>query len=80
MKNHNVTRTNIELDDKLIQKAFLYVPKQITTKRALIDLALREYIEHHSRRDIREIRGKIQFRENYDYKALRDSEDNSSCT
>ncbi len=62
-------RTNIVLDDKLVEEAFKYV--RVKTKRELVDRALRELVEHHGRLDVREIRGKVRIRSNYDYKKLR---------
>lgn len=72
-------RTNIVLEDKLVQEAFKYT--SVKSKKELVNLALREYIENHRRRDIRELLGKVRIRNDYDYKALRrnnngqDSED-----
>lgn len=66
-------RTNIVLDERLIKEAFHYAP--VSTKRELIDLALREFIAHHKRRDIRVLRGKVQLREDYNYKSLRERKD-----
>lgn len=65
-------RTNIVLDDKLVQQAFHYAG--VTTKRELIDLALKEFVANHSRRDIRELRGKVSISDDYDYKSLRRGE------
>ena len=62
-------RTNIMLDDKLVQEAFRYA--SVTTKRELINVALREFVQNHRRRDIRELRGKVKVDPDYDYKALR---------
>jgi Arc/MetJ family transcription regulator len=62
-------RTNIVLNDQLMQEAFLYAP--VTTKRELIDMALREFVENHKRRDVRELRGKVKIAADYDYKVLR---------
>lgn len=59
-------RTNIILDDSLVKEAFLYAP--VSSKKALIDLALREFIENHKRRDVRELQGKIKLRDDYNYK------------
>lgn len=64
-------RTNIVLDDHLVKEAFRYT--KVSTKRALIDLALKEFIEHHKRRDMRELVGKISIDKDYDYKKLRNS-------
>lgn len=62
-------RTNIVLDDNLVQEAFRYA--SVTTKRELIDLALHEFVENHRRLDVRELRGKVKLSDDYDYKALR---------
>ncbi len=62
-------RTNIVLDDDLVKKA-LKISK-IQTKRELVATALKEFIQNHSRKDLRDLKGKISFRKDYDYKALR---------
>ena len=62
-------RTNIVLDDELVREAFKYSPAR--TKKELIHEALREYVENRRRKDLRELKGKIDFREDYDYKSLR---------
>jgi len=63
-------RTNVVLNDSLIKEAFMYA-KTITTKRELIEIALKEYVDTRKRKNIKELRGKIQFRDDYDYKAMR---------
>jgi Arc/MetJ family transcription regulator len=62
-------RTNIVLDDKLVKEAFRYV--SVSTKKELIDLALREFVENHRRKDIRKLRGKVKIDNQYNYKNLR---------
>jgi Arc/MetJ family transcription regulator len=62
-------RTNIVLNDELVQEAFRYA--SVATKRELIDLALREFVHNHQRRDLRELKGKVTLREDYDHKTLR---------
>ncbi len=62
-------RTNIVLDDRLVREAFKYTKTK--TKRQLVDQALREFVEHHRRLDVRELRGKVRIRRGYDYKKLR---------
>jgi Arc/MetJ family transcription regulator len=62
-------RTNIVLDDELVKQAFLYA--NVSSKRELVDLALAEFVNHHKRKDVRELRGKIQIASDYDYKKLR---------
>ena len=50
-------RTNIVIDEVLVKEAF-----QITdarTKRELVDMALREMVARHKRKDILELAGKV---------------------
>lgn len=63
-------RANIVLNEKLVEEAFNLA--HVSTKRELIDLVLREFVENHKRRNVqklRELRGKIQLDPNYDYKS-----------
>jgi Arc/MetJ family transcription regulator len=62
-------RTNIDLDDRLVNEAFKYAG--VKTKKALITLTLKEFIESRKRRDLGELRGKVNFADGYDYKAHR---------
>ncbi len=63
-------RTNIVLDDELVEEAFRH--SDAKTKRELVDRALREFVANHKRKDIRELRGKVSFHPGYDYKKLRE--------
>jgi len=63
-------RTNVILNDSLIKEAFMYA-QTITTKKELIEIALKEYVDTRKRKNIKELRGKIQFRDDYNYKAMR---------
>jgi len=62
-------RTNIVLDDDLVKQAFQYAT--VTTKKELIHIALLEFVRNRSRKDLRDLRGKIKFAKDYDYKTLR---------
>jgi Arc/MetJ family transcription regulator len=62
-------RTNIVLEDNLIREAFKH--SRATTKKELIHCALKEYVENHGRRDLSDLKGKISFSHDYDYKKLR---------
>jgi len=62
-------RTNIVLDDEIIEKAFRY--SNAKTKKELIHEALKEFIDAKQRLNLRDLRGKIKFRTDYDYKRLR---------
>lgn len=63
-------RTNIVIDDDLIQEAFKYV--KVKTKKELVHIALEEFVENHRRLNLLDLQGKIEFSEDYDYKALRE--------
>lgn len=63
-------RTNIVINDELLQEAFKY-SLNISTKKALIEKALIEYVNNRKRKTFRDLRGKIQFQEDYDYKSMR---------
>lgn len=62
-------RTNIVLDDELVQEATRLTG--IRTKRALVQEALRTLIEVKKRRKLSELRGRIQFAPGYNNKAHR---------
>jgi len=62
-------RTNVVIDDKLIQEALRL--SKLKTKKELIHKALEEFIQNRKRLDLREVRGKIRFTEGYDYKKMR---------
>ena len=62
-------RTNIELDDELIEEARRLTG--IGTKRALVEEALRVLISSRRRRSLLELQGTIAFAEGYDYRDLR---------
>lgn len=62
-------RTNIELDQELVDEAFKYV--DVRTKKDLVHLALTELVERRRRHDMRELRGAIEFAADYDHEALR---------
>lgn len=64
-----IMRTNIVLDDELVQEAFKYTTAK--TKRELVQQALLEFVEKHRRRNLLELYGQGGIREDYDYKALR---------
>lgn len=62
-------RTNIVLNDALVEEAFSYA--DVSTKRELIELALTEFVINHRRRDVSELLGKVKIREDYNYKKHR---------
>ena len=61
--------TNIVIDDKLIEEAMRV--SGLTTKKDVVNRALSEFVQRHTRKDLAQIQGKIQFDDDYDYKAMR---------
>lgn len=66
-----IMRTNIEIDDQLIEEAFKLT--NVRTKKELVHLALEELIKAKKKKDLLDLAGKIEFHEGYDYKSLRGS-------
>lgn len=64
-------RTNIVLNDELVNEAFKYA-KDIHTKKELVEVALQEFVRSRKVKDIRDLKGKVEFADGYDYKAKRD--------
>ena len=62
-------RTNIVLNDSLIEEAFKL--SRAKTKKELVNQALKEFVENRKRLDLMDLGGKIEFDEDYNYKALR---------
>ena len=60
-------RTNIELDENLLEETFHYTHS--TTKRAVVDEALREFVKNHRRKDIREVLGKVRIHADYEVRS-----------
>ena len=63
-------RTNIVLNDELVKEAFMY-SNEISTKKELIEIALKEYVSNRKIKNLRDLKGKIKFRDDYDYKKMR---------
>ncbi len=66
--------TNLAIDEKLLDEA-----KEIgglKTKKATVNEALREFIQHRKRLKIFELFGKIDFDPDYDYKKSRQQKRN----
>lgn len=57
-------RTNIVIDDKLIEKGMKYTG--ITKKKQLVDFALKELISRKERKKILGLKGKLRWEGNLD--------------
>mgnify|MGYP001769106810 CR=1 FL=1 len=66
-------RTNVVLDDSLIEEAFKYADS-IRTKKDLIEAALKEFVKNRKMKNLRDLKGKIKFTDGYDYKKMRAGE------
>lgn len=62
-------RTNIDIDENLLKEAFKY--SRAKTKKDLIHEALKEFISSRRKKDLREVKGKIRLRKDYDHKKMR---------
>lgn len=62
-------KINIELDDALVEEAFRLT--NVRTKKDLLNLALQELIHSRKKKNLLDLAGKVQFCDDYDYKALR---------
>ena len=63
-------RTNVVLDDNLVEEAFKYA-NDIHTKKELIEVALKEFVSSRKMKNLHEIKGQIIFADGYDYKKMR---------
>lgn len=66
-------RTNIDLDDELVEEAFRLT--NVRTKKELVHLALQTLIKSRQKHNLLDLSGKLQFQPHYDYKALRAQRD-----
>jgi len=62
-------RTNIVLDDALVNEAFALTG--VHTKKELVNLALRELIAQRRKKDLLDLAGQLKFTDDFDHKALR---------
>jgi Arc/MetJ family transcription regulator len=62
-------RTNIVIDDALLEEAFSV--SRSKTKKEVIHEALREFVRLKKRRDLTDLAGRLSFSPGFDHKALR---------
>ena len=68
-------RTNIVLDDTLVEQAFALTG--LRTKRELVHLALSELVRQRRKKDLFELVGKVKLRPDFDHKSMRKLRDGS---
>ncbi len=61
--------TNLQIDQSLLEQAKSLAG--FATKRETVNEALKEFIQSRLRRQLLQLRGQIEYFEDYDYKALR---------
>ena len=62
-------RTNIELDDHLVEQAFAITG--LRTKKELVNFALKELVKSRSPKDLLDLAGQIEFTEEFNTLAVR---------
>ena len=70
-------RTNIDIDDELMEKAMSL--SGLSTKKDVVNRALFEFVQNHSRKDLIDLEGKIQMADGYDYNQMRGGRDLCTC-
>lgn len=63
-------RTNVVIDDTLIQEALTL--SGVKTKKEVISIALQEFVMSRKRLNLMELAGKINFQNDYNYKSCRE--------
>ncbi len=63
-------RTNVVIDDALLEEAMRLTGAK--TKKEVITKALEELVATRKRLNLLDLAGRIRFREDYDYKRLRE--------
>ncbi len=61
--------SNLQIDDRLLQEALAL--SEHRTKRAVVEAALQEYVQHRKQLNVLELFGCIDYEEDYDYKKQR---------
>ncbi|MCK4797683.1 MAG: type II toxin-antitoxin system VapB family antitoxin [Spirochaetes bacterium] len=61
--------TNLAIDDNLLSEA--YGISGLKTKRETVNIALKEFIEHHRQKELLKYFNKVDFDESFDYKEYR---------
>jgi Arc/MetJ family transcription regulator len=62
-------RSSIVLDKNLVKEAMKL--SRAKTKKELVNLALKEFVENRKRLNLMDLAGKVEFAKGHDYKALR---------
>ena len=66
---NEIMRTNIDLDDRLVEEAFAITG--LRTKKELINFALAELVERNRKKDLLDLAGEIEFVEGFSTDTVR---------
>jgi metal-responsive CopG/Arc/MetJ family transcriptional regulator len=72
VKIYNMMKTKLEIENTLLEEAEQYA--QVTDKVEIIRIALTEFIQNHKKKNLQDLKGKIKFSQDYDYKNMRKNE------
>ncbi len=64
-----IMRTNIDLDDQLIEQAFAITG--LRTKKELVNFALAELVKRNTKKDLLDLAGEIEFVDGFSTDTLR---------
>jgi Arc/MetJ family transcription regulator len=64
-------RANIVINEELMEEALKY-SLNVSTEKELIEIALEEYVRNRKRKNLKELKGKIKFSDDYNYKLMRE--------
>ncbi|QYO64395.1 type II toxin-antitoxin system VapB family antitoxin [Leptolyngbya sp. 7M] len=64
-------QTTLNLDDSLLNEALQLT--NLTDQEELVNLALRELVRSRRKKNLLDLAGQIQFTEDFDHKALRET-------
>lgn len=63
--------TNLKIDEELLKEALKL--GHFKTKKATVNQALAEFVQHRKQLQLLDWQGKVEFFEDYDYKKLRNA-------
>jgi len=69
----NILRTSLEIDRLLLEEAIEL--SSTKTKKGVIEIALAEFIQKRKKKNLMDIKGSVEFLDDYDYKQLRNRKD-----
>jgi metal-responsive CopG/Arc/MetJ family transcriptional regulator len=65
-------KTQLEIESSLLEEAEQYA--HVSDRIEIIRIALTEFIQNHKKKNLHDLKGKIKFSDDYDYKNMRKTE------